>query len=149
MSENFEDTDFDPTSNGLFNFNPNSDDFEWQRSSLSANGNGNGSALFNNYEGVNSNNPFGTFDALITPIYNFSEVSDAKLTFDLAYARYADGNQFFNDSLIVLVSTDCGTNYNQQIFLDGGATLETGTASNQPFLPSNICLLYTSPSPRD
>ncbi len=136
LLEEFTATQINPTAAGSYTFNPDADDFAWQHVPTSANGSTGGSILFDNYEGSNGNNPFGTIDAFISPVLNLSTSSNTTLSFDVAYARYEDNGSFFNDSLRILVSTDCGSNYNQLVFNEGGATLETGTATGSPFTPS-------------
>ncbi len=136
LLENFTATAINPTAAGSYTFNPDTDDFAWQHVPTSANGSAGGSIMFDNYEGDSGNNPFGTIDAFISPVLNLSNSSNTTLTFDVAYARYENNGQFFNDSMIILVSTDCGSTYNELVFNEGGATLETGTATSDAFTPS-------------
>jgi hypothetical protein len=84
-------------------------------------------------------NPNGTLDNLVTPTFTFNGVSNATLTFDVAYARYVNsaGTSFSSDTLIVLYSTDCGVTYNTTIYKDGGATLATAPAANGAFTPTS------------
>lgn len=136
LTEAFNDNTFNPTPAGIFSYNPDSDNFTWAYTDVSANGSSGGSAYFDNYDGTNSSNPLGTIDALITPVFDLSNHSTVTLSFDVAYARYFGNNQYFTDSLQVMVSTDCGQNFNQTVFNQGGEVLETGTARGNPFTPT-------------
>lgn len=136
FTEDFTNINVNPTPQGSYVFNPDSDNFAWEHHPVSANGTTGGSILFDNYAGDNANNPFGTIDAFITPIFDLSNSTGTSLNFDVAYARYFGNNQYFNDSLRILVSVDCGNSYNQLVFNEGGEILETGTASSNPFTPT-------------
>jgi hypothetical protein len=103
--EDFEEGSFDPTNSGITVNNPDGDAFAWAQANTSANGTGSFCAYFDNFSGDNVNNPGGTLDALYTPIFNFSGVTGATLTFDVAYAQY---DNTLSDDLLILVSTDCG-----------------------------------------
>lgn len=74
-------------------------------------------AYFDNY----NPNVIGTRDEMWTPKYNFTNLSSATLTFDVAYARY---DATYSDSLAVYISTNCGSTWTQ-IYLKGGTTLAT------------------------
>jgi PKD repeat protein len=78
-------------------------------------------ARFDNYNPDVTN----TRDELHTPKYNFSNLSSASLTFDVAYSQY---DNTYSDSLYVYISTNCGSTWTQ-IYMKGGSTL--GTAPNQ------------------
>ena len=60
----------------------------------------------------------GYLDEMITPKYNFTGVSTATMTFDVAYCRY---NATYTDSLRVFVSTDCGLTWTA-VYNKGGFT---------------------------
>jgi len=137
LLEDFTTTAINPTTAGSYTFNPDADDFAWQHVPTSAYDSPGGSILFDNYEGGSGNNPFGTIDAFISPVLDLSNSTNTSLTFDVAYARYEENGQFFNDSMRILVSTDCGSNYNELVFNEGGATLETGTATGAAFTPTD------------
>jgi Pregnancy-associated plasma protein-A/SprB repeat/Secretion system C-terminal sorting domain len=135
LLENFENPAFNPTVNGLFVFDITNDGVSWVRSTAASGfGVGTASAMFDNYN--NAGIPLGTIDALITPIYDFSAVTDATVTFDVAYAYYQNGAQVLTDTLIVLISTNCGTNYTQQIYVKGGAVLSTAPPTAAQFTPN-------------
>ncbi len=134
LSEDFEDAQWDPTANGIFQFNIDNDIFAWERiQGLSAYGNGSAAALFNNYDSNGGANPGGTSDALITSVYDFSAVTGASLSFDVAYAPYNDS---FFDSLKVYASTNCGSTFNELLFSDGNTGLATANATTVQFTPS-------------
>lgn len=63
----------------------------------------------------------GAHDAVWTAKYDFTNVQNAKLFFDVAYAPY--GGQYM-DSLEVLASTDCGATFTS-FYLKGGVALST------------------------
>lgn len=134
LIEDFEDAAFNPTTNGVFNFNPDQDTFTWQRNdNFSSFGNPGACAVFDNYNTIGGENPGGKIDALITQIYDFSNTQGATLTFDLAYAAY--DNSFF-DSLIVLASTNCATNYDIELYRNGNSGMGTAPNTTSPFVPS-------------
>jgi len=60
----------------------------------------------------------GYIDEMVTPKYNFTGVSTATMTFDVAYCRYS---AVYTDSLRVFVSTDCGTTWTA-VYNRGGFT---------------------------
>ncbi len=133
LLEDFENAAFNPTTNGLFIFDITGDGIVWERSTAASGfGNGSASAMFDNFS---QQRPNGTIDALITPIYDFSSVSGAEVTFDVGYAIYDDGVQTLTDTLIMLVSTNCGQNFTQQIFVKGGAELATAPVHTGLFTP--------------
>ncbi len=132
--EDFEDASFNPTNSGLFVINPDGDAFAWAQANVSANGTGNYSAFFNNYdEDGAGNNPGGTIDAIATPVFNFTNVTGAQLTFDVAYAQY---DATYTDTLVVLVSTDCGNLYDQAVFTEGSSGLATVADQTAAFTPT-------------
>lgn len=135
LFENFEDAQWDPTANGVYTFDTDGDQFEWERNtSISAYGNGSASAVFNNYDSNGGSNPNNTTDALITSVYDFSTIEGAILSFDVAYAPY-DGSFF--DSLKVYASTDCGSTFTDLLFNDGNTGLATAPATTGLFTPSS------------
>lgn len=79
--------------------------FTWERTTAAGGyGASSASMYINNYD----YNAAGSQDVIITPVYDFTNVPNAKMTFDLAYAEY-DANS--PDSLIVIVTPDCGANF--------------------------------------
>jgi hypothetical protein len=77
-------------------------------------------------------NANGSRDFLTTPLIDLSSVANAELTFDRAYApRFAR-----RDSLIILVSSDCGLNYFPVGYAKGYAELATAPTRSTSFTPS-------------
>lgn len=75
----------------------------------------------------------GTIDEMHTPKYNFTGVSSATMTFDVAYCRY-DATYF--DSLIVFVSTNCGVSWSR-VYAKGSTLLATAPDNNTTvFVPT-------------
>jgi PKD repeat protein len=90
------------------------------------------SAMMDNYSSATS--IAGTIDEMVTPKYNFSGYSSATMTFDVAYARY---NATYNDSLRVLVSTDCGSTWTAVYSKGGFSGLQTSADnSTSAFVPT-------------
>ena len=65
---------------------------------------------------------------LVSPSLDFNSVQQAILSFDLAYS-YAKGSK---DGLTILLSTDCGVTYNEEVFSRFGQELNTGTFTSTP-----------------
>ncbi len=87
-------------------------------------------AMFNNYD----DDATGYRDEMRTPRYIFSNVASARLRFDVAYIPY---DNLYSDTLVVRLSTNCGTNWNT-IYTKGGSTLATvaGTQQASIFIPT-------------
>lgn len=129
LTEGFESTTFVPANWISKDANLNGE--VWVRNStLGAYGTSAACAMWDNY----THDEAGARDELQTPKYNFSSISTATLTFDVAYARYDAAN---SDSLAVLVSTDCGVTFTQ-VYLKGGTTLSTngGIDVSSKFTPT-------------
>ena len=73
----------------------------------------------------------GTINELILPPINLAGVITPTLTFDLAYATYANEA----DKLEVFVSDDCGDNWTN-VYNKSGTNLNTAPATTSPFVPS-------------
>lgn len=73
----------------------------------------------------------GTINELILPPINLAGVITPTLTFDLAYATYANEA----DKLEVFVSDDCGDNWTN-VYDKSGTNLNTAPATTSPFVPS-------------
>lgn len=127
LTEGFESLPFLPA--GWIMYNPNNDE-TWQRTNtIGGFGTSTKCAYFNNC----SVDVTGTRDAMYTPKYDFSGLTGATLTFDVAYARY---DATYNDTLAVYVSTDCGASFTQ-VYLKGGSTLATAPdQTSSCFIPS-------------
>ncbi len=78
-----------------------------------------------------SSNFAGERDYLVTPLLDFSGITTAEMTFDVAHARWWYTR---SDTLAIYYSTDCGVTKNL-LWLKDGATL--ATANDQPiyFIP--------------
>ncbi|MFK8102138.1 MAG: M43 family zinc metalloprotease, partial [Saprospiraceae bacterium] len=137
LIEDFESPLFDPTVSGLYLINPDGDAFAWELfTGASAYGVGNSCTMFNNFSGNNGSNPGGTQDRIVTPAYDFSGVAPGTpLSFDVAYARYNSSGQF-DDTLKVLVSTNCGASFDDIIFIQGGPELATSPNTTVPWTPN-------------
>jgi hypothetical protein len=77
---------------------------------------------------------YGEQDVFLSPVFDFSTVSIASLTFDVAHARYQNSN----DRLKVVVLTNCEDLSSGTVIYDKmGAALATTTSSNgQAFVPT-------------
>ncbi|MBK9012601.1 MAG: hypothetical protein IPM82_00085 [Saprospiraceae bacterium] len=134
MMENFENESTFPTSEGIFQLNVTNDAFVWQLTDeASGFGQGGESVMFDNFHDFNGENPGGTIDALITRHFDFSNLNDAMLKFDVAYAPYYD---LIGDSLLVLIATNCSQNFNQIVYKRGGLDLATAPIITEPFTPT-------------
>lgn len=83
---------------------------------------------------INTN--YGTIDELILPFFDTRTAlpdSALFLSFNWAYAR-SDPN--FSDELIILISEDCGVNFDP-IFTASGSALATGPTQTTPFIPDS------------
>lgn len=65
---------------------------------------------------------------LVSPALDFTTADQALLSFDLAYS-YTEGSK---DGLTILVSTDCGVSYEEEVFSRFGEELSTGTFTSTP-----------------
>lgn len=127
LSEGFTSATFVPTNWTLIN--PDLSTTTWARSSTvgytPTTGN---SMMFDNYTYDDS----GNNDEVRTPKLNFSGLSSAQMTFDVAYAPYDAANY---DGLEILVSTDCGLTYTS-VYLKSNTTLATAAATTASFVPT-------------
>ena len=133
LQEDFESYVFSDTDNKVIAVDFNADGKTWKRANVSAYGVGNRSILIDNYnEGVE-----GARDALVFTPLNFSNITNAVLSFDIAYARYNPNIQVLDDRLLVLVSTDCGASYSFELYNGLGADLETADPMTLAFTPTD------------
>lgn len=118
ISEGFEGTTFPPT--GWAVINPNAGSITWARTIATAK-TGAASVGMNFYNYATA----GHLDYLRAPAVNFNNAFDSALmTFQYAYRRY---NGTLNDTLAVVVSTDCGVTWNE-VWKKGGSELATNPA---------------------
>jgi PKD repeat protein len=118
---------------GWYLNNPDADAYTWVQSSAAGGfATSTMSAAIDNYSPATTTG--GNIDELNTPKYNFSAIATATMTFDVAYARY---NATYQDSLRVLVSTNCGATWTQ-VYAKGGFTgLQTAPDnSTSAFIPT-------------
>ncbi len=116
LIEGFQNATFPPT--GWVNDDKFQDGVAWARKTGTGGfGTSNACAYFDNYY----LNARGVKDALWTPKYDFTSVTNATLSFDVAYARY---DATYSDTLEVLVSTNCGLSWTS-VYIKGGTTLAT------------------------
>ncbi len=92
--------------------------YNWERTTAAGATGSMESMLYDNY----NNDDAGAKDHIETANYDFSALTDAQLTFDVAYTPYNLGQ--YSDSLGVLISTDCGVTYTS-VYDKGGMTLAT------------------------
>jgi PKD repeat protein len=129
FTETFESNSF--ATNNWTVINPDGD-ITWDIVNISGTTPGNKAARMNfyNYPSI------GQRDALVTPPLNLLSYADAELTFKHAYRRY---NSNSTDSLIISVSTDCGTTFQRVMVLgeNGTGIFATGYTSTSTFAPSS------------
>lgn len=127
--EDFEGTVFPPQK--WTNRNLDGDNLEWFQTNTAG---GYASSVYsmaiNNFD----HNGSGSRDEIWTPAYHGPSLygyDSLSLYFDVAYARYSAD---YFDSLIVLVSTDCGTTF-ERVYAKGGADLATAPDMTNAFIP--------------
>ena len=122
LSEGFENSAFPPPGWSIINPNNN---MTWERTTP---GNKSQHSIFiDNFDA----NPVGQTDEIRTPKLTLSGTDAVVITFDLAHKTYTD--QDYNDSLQVLVSTDCGATFTKY-FNKAGADLATAGSSEDSYL---------------
>lgn len=89
------------------------------------------SAKIDNFININ----YGSSDEIVLPYLDFTTFTGTNLfmTFKWAYAR---SDPSFSDEMIVLLSTDCGVNFNQ-VYYRTGNSLVTGPTQTTPFIPDS------------
>lgn len=103
----------------------------WELDSM-ASVSGNYSIKINNL--INTN--YGSSDELVLPYFDLTTAhpdSNVYMSFKWAYAK---SDATFSDELLVLLSTDCGVNYNQ-VFYKTQTALATGPTQTTPFIPDS------------
>ncbi|MBK8363471.1 MAG: PKD domain-containing protein [Bacteroidetes bacterium] len=130
LAENFEGAIYPPSS--WTEFDDAADGVKWQVSTaVSGFGNEIQSIYFNNW----TQNATGKKDEIRTPRLNGESYNSITLKFDVAYWSYT--NQTEQDTLQVLISTDCGNTFTQ-VYNKGGATLSTVPGnSTSAFTPTS------------
>lgn len=79
-------------------------------------------------------NASGARDSYISPFFSLTDAITGVMSFDVAYTPYATGPNY-SDTLIVEISTDCGTTW-ESIYYKGGMTLSTTGATSDGFTPA-------------
>lgn len=74
----------------------------------------------------------GQFDWFFVPTLDLTGQQGTQMTFDVAYARY---NANFNDTLIIAINSDCGTQYTP-VYWRGGSNLATAPDVTTAFSPT-------------
>lgn len=119
---------------GLESVNVQGDDFFWQiAQGVGAYGTSNDALVFQNSQGGQANNPYGTLDALVIPHLDLTGLVNPELRFDVAYAPYDD---VFSDTLRVLAAPGCFAGFSDFLWEKGGATLATAPANTGLFVPT-------------
>ncbi len=126
LTEGFEGAT-DPPS-GWKNIDKGTAGYLWTKTSVAGGfGTSANSMFFDNY----SWNVPGEKDELQVERLDFSGFTSLTLTFDVAYQVYSG----YSDSLVVLISTDCGTNFTR-VYNKGGSTLSTAGSATADFVPT-------------
>lgn len=111
--------------------NPNLD-YTWEKNTFfGAYGQSASSIVIDNYS--YTSNPNKKRDALITDVYNLSNINNPILTFDVAYARY-DANR--SDSLNIYYSLNCGSTWILAL-AQGGTDIATAANTTDYFIPTS------------
>ena len=128
VTEGFETGTFPPQ--GWHIINPDND-VTWQKTTP---GNNSAHSIYIDNFG---NNSVGAIDQIELPKINLANTDPVIISFDLAHKNYPDKD--YNDTLKVLVSTDCGASF-KAYFNKAGAALSTAGTSD---------VAYTNPAPSD
>jgi PKD repeat protein len=126
ISEGFVTATFAPT--GWTLVNPDAGT-TWVRSATVGNTPTSGNSMF--FDNYNFDDR-GNNDELRTPHLNFTGLSSAKMTFDVAHAPY---DATLVDGLEVLISTDCELNWTS-LYSKSYTTLATAAATTAAFVPT-------------
>lgn len=94
---------------------------------------GNGGSTKSAYMDFYNYSSYPVSDDLIAKPISLSNSGNASLTFKVAYRQY---DATYHDSLKVMISTDCGSNFAYTPYSKGDATLATGDPTTSMFVPS-------------
>ena len=128
FNENFDNGVYPPNNLTIVNYDGG---ITWELDSI-ASVSGNYSIKINNL--INTN--YGSSDELVLPYLDLTSAhpdSNIYMRFKWAYAK---SDPTFSDELLVLLSTDCGVNYNQVFYRTQNA-LATGPVQTTPFVPDS------------
>jgi len=127
LCEQFEEGTFPPTGWSVTFSGTN----YWLYANVSGYGVGSHSAEYNMYTAA-----AGTNQTLQTNTFLASDtLTNRDLIFDIAYAPYPATPPYFQDSLVVLASTDGGTTFASLVRL-GPTDMQTASATSSPFVPT-------------
>jgi hypothetical protein len=121
-----------PFSNGTWTIENPDNDITWEIVTVAGTSPGTNAAKMDFYQYTQA----AQRDAMISPKLNFNGYTTINMTFEHAYRRF---DQSSSDSLIIYVSTDCGSTYTRVVAYgeNGTGTFATATTSNQAFNPQN------------
>lgn len=128
FGENFDSGVYPPSNLTIVN---NDGGITWELDSL-ASVSGEYSIKINNL--INTN--YGSTDELVLPYLDLSTAHPDSTVFMSFKWAYAKSDPTFSDELLVLLSTDCGVNYNQ-VFYKTQTALATGPTQTTPFVPDS------------
>lgn len=78
----------------------------------------------------------GEEDWLVSPILDLTIRNDVFLSFDISYAPYSSDTTQIQESLKVLLSTDCGQTFDKVIYEKSGLELATTSVNRKEWIPS-------------
>ncbi|MBA4323287.1 MAG: hypothetical protein C0408_10775, partial [Odoribacter sp.] len=103
----------------------------WVRSTAPA---GNGSSTASAFMNFYDYSSYGAIDDLVSPSVDLTGLTSAELSFKVSYAEYSSS---YHDSLLVLVSNDCGFTYSQTpLYAKTGAALATSGIHTGYYTPA-------------
>lgn len=123
--ENFENTGPIPSGSNWIVENPTGN--AWNLSNAAALSGSNAMRLINH-----SGNPSGTTDVFITPAYNLTNIINANMTFQLAFAARSSSS---TDQLKVFATNNCGQQWNLR-YTKSGLSLSTAGIISASFTPN-------------
>jgi len=127
-----EDFETDVFNNGEWSIVNPDNSTTWENVTVGGSTSGNKAAKIDFYNYQQS----GRRDGMVSPKIDLTGVSSAQMTFDHAYRRF---NQNAADSLIIYVSTNCGTDWNR-VFAkaeNGSGSFATQSTSSVEFTPTS------------
>ena len=88
----------------------------------------------NNFE----NEEQGALDFFVSPQFDLTDIPNAQLSFDIAYAPYAE--EGFDDRLWIVVSTDCGNTISlfNSIYQREGMEMQTASPRREEYFPGSL-----------
>lgn len=129
FTENFEAGTIPPAN---WSITTPSSGYTWDNGNVGAYGASTNSGMVDNFSPFFDNT--GDHADLLSPMVDFSTaISPAYVAFDVAYAQY---NANHSDSLVVMVSTDCGNSWST-IYAKGGSGLATAANTTNAFVPTS------------